>query len=143
MFITNKLLQKEITHQNILDHSQQYMNRVYDKYQAQPLNYKDMDDEFFAVSLMEKYPLLVDETLVCDALLSCRNFETEYEKVKRRLNVLYKCLTQCTVNLDIISLRFVVREFLTRKLYDAAINWVIENAGVPKDEIQFCGFSTN
>ena len=53
---------------------------------------------------------------------------------------MYKHVSTHRINLDTVSVMHILSQFMQRQLYAEAFDWVVQNAEIPMNDIQFMTF---
>ena len=67
-------------------------------------------------------------------------FTMFHENVLNVISDVYKLLYENSIDLDAVSLMYIVKQFFTRRLFHDCLEWVKKNINVPKSEIKFMSF---
>lgn len=113
-------------------------------YQAQPREHDEWIRSQFIMSLVSDYPLYVDGAMLWSSIPiapDCSKKMRKYnQNVLNRIRKVYKHVSTHRINLDTVSVMHILSQFMQRQLYAEAFDWVVQNAEIPMNDIQFMSF---
>lgn len=144
MLILNKFQNTTVTEQYVIDLHEQYLGELGTRYQAQPQDHDEWTRSQFIMKLLMNYPLYVDGAMLWSAIprapVSEIKYAIYYENVLKPIESIYEYLSKHTINLDIVSLLHILKQFITRCLFVDCLKWLQDNTNIINEQIQFMEF---
>ena len=144
LFIANKFQNEVVTEQQIECIHTKYLTELDYRYQSQPQCYDEYIRSQFIMKLVSKYRLHCDGKMLWRAIpkapINDKNIDVYAKNVLDVIESVYDYLSRHTIDVDIVSLLYILKQFMMHQLFRGCLKWLKKNSGRENREIKFVMF---